>query len=431
MKILLAGVILALSLLPLVPALADELPAETLSPILITELQTAAADNASEEFVELYNTSDSALELTDWELHYKSATGTNWTLKATLSGAIEPRGYYTLATAGYLDDISLDELNAGLAASGGHVRVVLPADAETGADEIIYDLLGWGTADSPEGEAALAPSAGESLKRLVDNEELEFIDTDDNRSDFQISPEPNPQSTLPESEPEEDTEPEPEEDSDPTEYATILLSELLIDPASPATDAEDEFIELYNPNDTAVDLSGYTLETGSSFSYGFEFDGLVIGPKSYLVVYAVDTDLVLANGGGAARLLDPNGAVLDSTIYEAAKTSEVWALIGGVWEFSNQPTPNAVNLASVVSAEEGEDNGLKPCALGQFRNPETNRCKKIDSTAATLKPCGPGEFRNPETNRCKQLDSGSSLKPCGPDQVRNPATNRCIKQSCF
>jgi hypothetical protein len=47
---------------------------------------------------------------------------------------------------------------------------------------------------------------------------------------------------------------------------------------------------------------------------------------------------------------------------------------------------------------------LKPCADDQFRNPDTNRCKKIASDEdIALADCGEGRERNPETNRCRNI----------------------------
>ena len=94
---------------------------------------------------------------------------------------------------------------------------------------------------------------------------------------------------------------------------------------------------------------------------------------------------------------------------------------------------------------------LKACKSNQYRNPETNRCKK-----KPLKPCPPGKKRNPKTNRCKKIvvkesakpkpkpkpkpkrkecketherdeDTGRCLKKCPPGKRRNVETKRCRK----
>lgn len=46
----------------------------------------------------------------------------------------------------------------------------------------------------------------------------------------------------------------------------------------------------------------------------------------------------------------------------------------------------------------------KACSEGQIRNPETNRCKKAETSKETTeKECEEGYERNPETNRCRKI----------------------------
>lgn len=54
-----------------------------------------------------------------------------------------------------------------------------------------------------------------------------------------------------------------------------------------------------------------------------------------------------------------------------------------------------------------------PCGEGEFRNPATNRCKKLASTTSTLKPCQSGYERNPETNRCRKTANLASIAQTG------------------
>jgi hypothetical protein len=78
--------------------------------------------------------------------------------------------------------------------------------------------------------------------------------------------------------------------------------------------------------------------------------------------------------------------------------------------------------------EEPEQKQYADCGEGRYRNPETNRCKKVETEAAkTLTPCAVGYERNPETNRCKKVAVASGLVPCAEGYERNPETNRCRK----
>jgi hypothetical protein len=46
--------------------------------------------------------------------------------------------------------------------------------------------------------------------------------------------------------------------------AAPQISEVLPNPTPPATDAEGEFIELYNSNNNIFDLSGFSLQAGNT-----------------------------------------------------------------------------------------------------------------------------------------------------------------------
>ncbi len=352
--------------------------------VLIVEMQTGSPESASQEFVELYNPNDSEIDITGWLLQYKSATGENWSTKSELSGVIEPRGRYLVSTVDYLDTEALDTMSSGLAKTAGHIRLLEPTLEEDGED-VIHDVLGWGlTADSAEGELpTVAPEAGQSLKRLVD-EDGYFIDTDVNVDDFETSELPTPVSDEEPAEevvdvPEEDVfdedtevteETDPEEVveepadetneeqgevagivSEPKVYAKVQITELFIDPSSPKTDADDEFIELFNPNKESVQLEGYVIQTGNTFSRSFTIPTLVIHPGQYLALYSIDTGIPLSNAGSQARILDPNGnEVYKTSPYEKAKSDNAWALVAGKWQWTSNPTPAAPNVIIVPAS---------------------------------------------------------------------------------
>ena len=147
---------------------------------------------------------------------------------------------------------------------------------------------------------------------------------------------------------------EPSQTSVPTtEIPTVLkspeITELLPNPVGTGTDATDEFIELYNPNDTGFSVAGYTLQTGTTTKHSYVFPaGTVLAPRSYAAWYAKDTHLALSNTAGQARLIDTHDVVLDETAsYEGADDGMTWAVIDNVWQWTARPTPAAENLASL------------------------------------------------------------------------------------
>jgi len=384
--------------------------------VLIVEMQTGSPESASQEFVELHNPNDAEIDITGWLLQYKSATGENWSTKSELSGIIEPRGRYLVSTVDYLDTEALDTMSSGLAKTAGHVRLLEPTLEEDGEDTI-HDVLGWGlTADSAEGEApTVAPEAGQSLKRLVD-EDGYFVDTDINADDFETSELPTPVS---DEEPAEEVVDVPEEDvfdeetevaegteseeeiveepadqineeqgevagavSEPKVYSKIQITELFIDPSSPKTDADDEFIELFNPNKENVQLEGYVIQTGNTFSRSFTIPNLVIHPGQFLALYSIDTGVPLSNAGSQARILDPNGdEVFKTSPYEKAKSDTAWALVAGTWQWTANPTPSAPNII-IVPASTSRKKSTKSSSKSRKSNSRSSNSSSSSSSGS-------------------------------------------------
>lgn len=411
--------------------------------VVISEILVGDSSSASSEFVELYNMSGEDIDIRGWRLVYSSGSDTSNKEIATFQGGISARQSILLVSEDYNvpGGVAADFLFAysgGLAAAGGHLKLI-----DNLGNEV--DRIGWGNATNPESQAAPAPN-NKSLMRI--NLETNTVeDSDNNALDFSVvEPNPNGGGFF-----------EIEPELVPVEYQTIWITELFPDPAPPLTDTDDEFIELYNPNQVAVNIGGYMLETGSSFQYTFAIPQLVVEPGKYVVLYSADTNLTLANSASRARLLDPGGEpVFIAESYQSVGEGESWALFEDNWKTTTKPTPGAHNeyvISTSVQSERGDSDALAPCPAGkfrnpatnrckniesdgslqacasnQFRNPETNRCKLIATSSSSLQPCTSGQYRNPETNRCKNLASSTAtLKPCAPDQFRNPKTNRCKK----
>lgn len=137
--------------------------------------------------------------------------------------------------------------------------------------------------------------------------------------------------------------------------AAPIINELLPNPASPQTDAEDEFVELYNPNSTSFDLTDFKLAFGSSSPRRYTFpEGTVLQPKEFKTFTSGDTSISLSNTKAQVWLLDPNEKVIgQSDPYSEAANGQAWVLNNGKWMWTLQPTPGAVNaIALAVTATE-------------------------------------------------------------------------------
>lgn len=454
---------LALLASPL-PAVAEGvavLDEETaVSPIIITELQTGAT-TASDEFVELYNQSDQPVDITGWQVRFvnSSTTSTATTLLATItpttsdSVIIEPGQHFVLHTASVVaaPGTKTQQFSAGL--SKTDKTVALFARDETTCRMVVQDALAWESTPATtrgEGLGVVIGSAQTSKEKLFHryrNSAGAYVDTNHNVHDFVLStiytsaspgsdnlvlfsgtpgpigehsaleafdapdctvPDPDPGSPDPDpaSPPSiEDPEPDPlpEQPIIPAENVGLKapqLSELLPNPASPKTDADDEFIELYNPNERQFNLSGYVLEVGTTTKRRYVFPaGTSLPAKSFVAFFSADTKLALSNAGGQVRLLDPLGRVLVvSEAYTSAKDNQAWILANGTWQWTTKPTPNAIN---VVSAPEAKKKSASKTAAVKNASSDKSNAKSasddsqddqavVAATTSTGTPLHPG-----------------------------------------
>lgn len=298
-------------------------------PILIGAVQTESLVSTDDEYILVVNNSAIAKNVTGWHVQYFSASAANFTSPSrnvVLNGTIAAHG--TLLLAAGQPNINAS-FSPGMASIGGHVRVV----SGSGVSEVQHDVFGWGTAVHPEAFAASVAAQGQVYSRKRSADAL-YIDTNNNSVDFISGITSTP--TLPEQ--------TGTTNSPHTAAAPLQITELLPNPASPATDANDEFVELFNATSETANLSGYKLQTGNSYSYSYIFTGGSIAPGEHKAFFASQTHLTLSNTSGRARLLSNLGTTLSETnAYGKADSGKSWAISDGVWAWSTTPTPNSEN----------------------------------------------------------------------------------------
>ncbi len=142
------------------------------------------------------------------------------------------------------------------------------------------------------------------------------------------------------------------------------ISEALPNPSSPQTDSTDEFIELYNPNSSQFDLSGFVLRTGNSTYHTYTFpDGqFSLQPHEFRAFFAPQTGINLSNSEGQVALLNREGDLVEqSDIYSDAKDGTAWIFANGTWQWTTVPTPNSSNVVAppIVKASSAKTKSTK------------------------------------------------------------------------
>lgn len=241
----------------------------------------------------------------------------------------------------------------------------------------------------------------------------------------------------------------------PTDVAGLEISEILPNSRSCSPLETDptcaDYIKLYNPTLSDINLANYRLRVGykgqstsitNTFTWGKTLDPAAdeyILPSQRYFTLSLRNDgspLSLTDSGAYAWLEDAYGTTVYSPIVQypdassVTKVGQSWAYDGNAWQWTTTPQPDGPNVFTALATKVSPIIAtiLAPCDAGQYRNPDTNRCKSV-ATTSSLTPCGEDQERNPETNRCRSIatTASSALTPCQPGWERNPDTNRCRK----
>lgn len=138
---------------------------------------------------------------------------------------------------------------------------------------------------------------------------------------------------------------------------SLCINELM---ASNQNSLEDSFgrhpdwVELFNASDEAVSLDGMCLSDKKDELERYSFpDGLVLGPKEYLIVFCsglkknVEDELHTSfklSAMGEAVYLSKDGQVIDSVLFEDMEPDVSLCRTGdGSYAVSKVPTPGAEN----------------------------------------------------------------------------------------
>ncbi|MGH9140503.1 MAG: choice-of-anchor D domain-containing protein, partial [Vicinamibacterales bacterium] len=164
------------------------------SPVVISELRFRGPAGGNDEFVEIYNNTDAAIDVSGYTLHGSNNAGTNST-RATvpLNTTLPTRAHYLFinsAASGYSGTVAGNRSYATGITDDGGVALV-------DSHGVIVDQVGL-SAGSLYKEGTTLASLGtgnidHSYERKPGGEAIALQDTDDNSADFQLITPSNPQ----------------------------------------------------------------------------------------------------------------------------------------------------------------------------------------------------------------------------------------------
>jgi hypothetical protein len=127
----------------------------------------------------------------------------------------------------------------------------------------------------------------------------------------------------------------------------ILINEILPSPAG--SDATDEWIEIFNPNNFEFNLSGWKIQdtTGKTKIYIFP-KGTKILAKGFLVLKRPESKITLNNNGDGLKLIDSSGKTIDEISYQKAQKGKSFNRGEDGWFWSENLTPGAENVKPIV-----------------------------------------------------------------------------------
>lgn len=289
------NVLIALSLVFSALAItAPAKPVEAANPLRISQIYGAGGNSGAllrNDYVELYNSGTTPIDLSGWSVQYASATGTSWSNMFVLSGTIQPGGYFLIQGAGGVngDPIPTPDFTGtvNLSGSTGKLALVQSTTALTGtcpSDPAIMDFVGYGTsANCYEGTlAAPAPSTITSIIRGNGGCE----DTDNNNLDFTA------------------VTPAPRNSASPTHTCSVDLP-----PSVESTDPANDDVDVALDANITVTFSEPVTLTGAWYDITCDTSGthtgtvdetgdpvIVINPALDFVIGDTCTVTVLASG---------------------------------------------------------------------------------------------------------------------------------------
>ncbi len=312
-----------------------------------------AGGDTDMEWVELYLPSGGPVDLSGWVV----AAGTS---SYNTQGVIPPGttmssgDYLVIGQSSMVPEVDVVAAGFSMGNASNADAVQLRDCFGNPVDTIVYgtdNSDGW--LDDTGATAALAPppGSGEALQRIPDG-----ADTNNSQADFMVGlPTPGGSNTAP-----------------PPDCGAlgsgILINELLTNPAG--ADEGSEWIEVFHAGTAPVDVSGWTVQSATSDSWGtrLTFDeGTTLNPGDLLLLggpnvpgstLGLSGTLGNGSGGDGVRIADCNGIPADVVVYGGVNEDMVPDESGQPAQSIAPTPPEALSIQRVQDGFDTDQSGL-------------------------------------------------------------------------
>lgn len=355
--------------------------------IIINEIAwEGTAASANDEWIELYNPSNAAINITGWTL--KSNSGS---LDITLSGTISAGGYFLLERE---DNSTVSDVNADQIYAGGSLNLL----SDIGEVLTLRDSLAHfiDTANNNGGPWPKGSNSGNrgTMERVGTSTESDTTwvtnlgnpkngkDTNNGliygtpRKANSVGSAPLPTSTPPRT-------------ATPKPFGHVVINEFLPRAGfdwnnDGAVNVYDEFIEIENLGPMDADLKNWKLDDELNLgSSPYTLPSMKLKPGERAVFYGSTTHILLDDSGDTVRLINPSGVVIDARGYGPVKypdQSHCRIPDGvGYWRNPCFPTPGTENalIGSVPASSPNTEKRPPVCLFADtvpdvFRQAECN-----------------------------------------------------------
>ncbi len=297
-----------------------------------------AGEKASDEFVELYNTTDVTYDLSGLQLRRRTQSGSESSLKVFPKGTLIPaHGYFLWANSQGIFHAPFADTETSSSALANDNSIGL--FTASGNDGALLDSLAWGggavfSSDSP---VFPNPPKGTALTRDTATREwspTESLTPTNSRGEAWTPPIPEPPTAPP-------VTPKP----------SVRFNEILANPSG--DDGQGEFIELYNAGDAEIALDGFRIKDASKTGEYVFPSGTLLPAQEYFVLPRSISQISLNNSAETLSLFDRNLTLIDSADYTKTKEGISLNFTPSGWR-GGTPTPGIENQLNTLPETRGK-----------------------------------------------------------------------------